>query len=881
MTTPRLLKALCLVPGLLGGLLASNAHAATAAKLNVNATSLFFQSLTVSASGATIETLNLSAGGDTVIHVQDGTTGGFVAGNDDFSGLASKVTIPSSFAGRTVKVIVRGYASTTGGSATLRITNGGAPFDNSITFGGDVEFLGAGLATGARIQTVEQQFGSTDTVLLALSGDPKTGIALSDDEGVDMMSSVTLSQVCTAPCRLVIGTYPSRMPGQTTVYYDDDNVDSDGDGLRDALETTIGTSPSKLDTDADGLSDAVETFGVESSPQVLKFPFMGANALKPDLFLEADWTPCDITNPNADCGSSNTDQDYYRLPGNMAEYMAAYFAPKIALHIDTGVVNVTPATSTIWGAWGGAERVTAPTDYCSGRTAARRRLFHHVLVSGSGGGGQTAGGCSGVGWYSLQHEVGHLEGLAHGGADDYMCKPHYRSPMNYEYSYDASVSTFSKGDWVASPLNPASLDESRGLGTTDASKVGFLANWPVRATVNSTGGVDWNRDGVITTGIGRGAVSWPAGWIDCGFGAASAAPAPGRVPAMGYMGGLQLIRRNGANIEYSRLPNISRCSLNPPASDCLTPETAKAIPGQSTGGSGLLGVARYSATGTPPNLLLAYAGAGGHVYYQTYTGDIPLWSSALLAGDGTAVATDAAAVEFPVKTVNIFARSTSGQVLRWQYAADARTVTGGAGSPQLWSDNTPIVTKYAPAFTIGYQKDLGASPWLFGAFTDSTGAIVIGRFEARANLWVKLGDTIWQDNHSAFGPPGFAYVPFNASDRTQGRFYVGFNPGPQSPLALAMTEGNDMSAGAATRRMLFLPNTMMINEWSMIANGDGVSLLFDPDYDTNLRAAVPGSDGNVYLMPLVDGLVNVQYKDYDDYGIMLGNLAPSLTWSWP
>ena len=47
------------------------------------------------------------------------------------------------------------------------------------------------------------------------------------------------------------------------------------------------------------------------------------------------------------------------------------------------------------------------------------------------------------------------------------CKPHYRSPMNYAYTYDSRVLSYSRGTLLADPLDPRAMDETKGLGTTD------------------------------------------------------------------------------------------------------------------------------------------------------------------------------------------------------------------------------------------------------------------------------------------------------------------------------------------------------------------------------------------------------------------------------
>ena len=69
--------------------------------------------------------------------------------------------------------------------------------------------------------------------------------------------------------------------------------DSDGDGLPDRVEASLGTDPYKADTDGDGLLDSWEAQGfVPAEPGTARaqpVPLPGANALRRDIYVEADW----------------------------------------------------------------------------------------------------------------------------------------------------------------------------------------------------------------------------------------------------------------------------------------------------------------------------------------------------------------------------------------------------------------------------------------------------------------------------------------------------------------------------------------------------------------------------------------------------------------
>lgn len=61
-------------------------------------------------------------------------------------------------------------------------------------------------------------------------------------------------------------TYTMQVSGVTTA-----DSDSDGDGLSDAVERSLGTDPQRSDTDRDGLSDTAEVRGIWMSQRVHRF----------------------------------------------------------------------------------------------------------------------------------------------------------------------------------------------------------------------------------------------------------------------------------------------------------------------------------------------------------------------------------------------------------------------------------------------------------------------------------------------------------------------------------------------------------------------------------------------------------------------------------
>jgi len=197
---------------------------------NVPATRIYTYATTLLPNvGYTIRTFGLSTGADTVLHVQSYPSGLYLAGNDDVSGLdlSSSVYISSSSSSRQVWIVVRAYSAGSGGAATLGIKPDGQS-ESIQAFYFESGYERDLSATGAPYQTefmgVEQQGGTPDAVILVTSDDPAHAIAFDDDDGIDTMPWVRLTQangqVCTgAFCRVYIGrrTQTTGAPDQITL----------------------------------------------------------------------------------------------------------------------------------------------------------------------------------------------------------------------------------------------------------------------------------------------------------------------------------------------------------------------------------------------------------------------------------------------------------------------------------------------------------------------------------------------------------------------------------------------------------------------------------------------------------------------------------------
>ncbi len=296
-------------------------------------------------------------------------------------------------------------------------------------------------------------------------------------------------------------------------------TDSDSDGLDDCYETGTGvyvdathtgTSPVLWDTDGDALSDGDELLGTAGG---LDLAALGANPLRQDVFVEADWMV-----DAAECA-----QHSHKLTAPQVALADAMYAAAPVLNPDgsTGVaLHVDYGQGGVWtGGNQAGTTVQLPlaigTEFAAVKAAnfAANRLgyFHYAILIHSigpdaGGLGEligddyivASGGCdvcyvckgtTNPGHVQLEafcHELGHNLGLGHGGDSECNGKPNYPSIMNYRHAYfgiDSSCDDIPDGTLDYSrggrtPLNEAALNEADGV---------CGGAW-----------VDWNQDGEVT-----------------------------------------------------------------------------------------------------------------------------------------------------------------------------------------------------------------------------------------------------------------------------------------------------------------------------------------------------------------------------------------------
>ena len=291
------------------------------------------------------------------------------------------------------------------------------------------------------------------------------------------------------------------------------------------------------DSDGDGLPDEWELHGVTidggAGRRFIDLPAMGADPMKPDIFLQID-------------GMAGAAHDQRPSPAAIklvvdAFANAPYVSPSgsvgITLHVDAGPNSALGEAGITWGPlsrarvlpwqknlgtaaqgsydWGAFDAIkNGPGGFTE---TGRGPVFHYAIFGcfhdlddplgwGASGNSRGIGGtdlvvtlCNftdGVGTPreqagTIMHELGHNLGLRHGGCDDTNSKAGYASVMNYAYQMEGltrggrhGVVDFSRG--LEPVLDDGLLPEVGGLfatvgleGQTDGRAC--VAPGPVRA----------------------------------------------------------------------------------------------------------------------------------------------------------------------------------------------------------------------------------------------------------------------------------------------------------------------------------------------------------------------------------------------------------------
>ncbi|MEP6652054.1 MAG: hypothetical protein ABJA82_01770 [Myxococcales bacterium] len=754
-------------------------------------------------------------------------------------------------------------------------------------------------------------------------------IGFDDDHGVGSMSSVHLTEACPS-CTILLANFGIDGALITTLVWDQESdfVDADRDGLGPTLEADIGTSDQNADTDQDGISDYAELFGFEDQ----KFPLMGADPSKMDLFLEADWQECtDPTcNGNLDLGQlgwTPVASDIQSYTDNIAKQYGSDMSP-VRVHVDVGHANTNNLTWYNWDDWGGATRGdyfptgTPKKDIhgvglsgCEGASFGRRGLFHFaVSFAPYSGHAHGLGSCMVVGnnngnttdiqraGRTLAHETGHMLGLTHGGRPTHVgmnYKPNYFSLMNYAYQWDADG--FSSGTGVS--LDPTFLDETVGLsGMSQKTLQAIQKAWcPTGSCVNlNTGAVDWNRDGVFSPSNTRvqGAVAiWDnadqghsefenkltdpvMSWVSVGGTIGDqlwivGRSVPGNVLQFAWTPRGQLDNACGpfGKTELDEYFRKTDCALySGLAGNISGNKVLNQGPGLAEIGAGKMIVVWQGASGTLTSNLMTINGG---------TGALTVGANVVLPGAVTALG-DVSAVSTASGVVTVWARGGSPLRLKqWKYQSGAWT----GPVDQLWADGSAVSPQYGIGATMGYQDNSSTAKVYAAIPTIPSGVVEFARQETTgktAGRWTKLAAWTVVGQPVASGRPGIAYQHRTGQATSLGRFYMAFNQAScagvygDAPCAarIMMTEGN--LATGTTRRLQWI-NPDVFGESGMPG---GITLLDDITRDKNLRGAANHQPDmthrNAWFLPVADGIYKTTFQDNNDSWYVTGTLRASL-----
>jgi hypothetical protein len=499
-----------------------------------------------------IETRNVSSDSDPMLYVLH--NGRQVAFNDDRAdgdpACAVRLTPEESGA---YLLIVRAKSEAWAGSCDLYID--GQVRQSGVQFGGSV--VPWDWKAGDRFQTAHlpsTYARPVDTLLFAFDGDRLVG--WNDDGGIRGCSALTLASDSTSVAShvLVGSASQERSDSDWVMLYRNalSGPDSDGDGLADSLEASLGTDPHAIDTDGDGLRDDWELFGIHTPAGDEDLPSyagiginnrQGSDPRVPDLFLEIDW----MEGPKG--------QPFLFRPLDAAVDLVTrqfWLSGGIRLHIDLGQMGTRenrggqPLPYQESFDRTGTEPLSLESCFASGDwfATSRRHLFAYIFCSSrfpdrvSSGHmvrfnedgtinqvsffnsplcpaaiismGTAINGSLQMEAGTLMHEFGHCLNLQHGGFESWNnFKPNYPSSMNYLFQFGgldpAGAPDYSHGSLP--DLDERWLDETVGVGPVN-ERVSWLIRRgrsqpviPRREDVRSDlfpNAIDWDGDGRIS-----------------------------------------------------------------------------------------------------------------------------------------------------------------------------------------------------------------------------------------------------------------------------------------------------------------------------------------------------------------------------------------------
>ncbi|KAB2910133.1 MAG: hypothetical protein F9K40_03345 [Kofleriaceae bacterium] len=890
----------------------------------------------------TYETRNRSAGSDPVLHLLAPVTKNGpvneVARDDDSAGdYNARLTFVPATSG-TYRLVVRAAWKGKGGTADLLRDR--SVFWPGMPFGGGFQRF-EDLRADEELITVPLPNGTHHHTLFLVDDD---GRIFERHESAPNQSVTRRFTSALSVAVAMVGPNGINPGGPLRLVRNDHRLalhDPDEDLLGTELEASIGTcsrttdsvgnfecssAADMRDTDGDGLRDDIELLGKVTSTPYQFLPRWGADPRHKDLFLEVDFLAADDVEPTQKLSPEDAraiatafgdpeTHTLYRLINAMT-LRNPDFEPGIRLHFDLGTAPTDPADATLYGNWGGHNRVPP---VCSGSTCVRAHaidvwseqmhvnrlgVFHYL---GGTPGAVTRTEARHVAnniplgsAHNAAHETGHSLGLGHNGPFDgepidANCKPTYPSLMNYAYGgWDG----FSDGEGISS-INNVSLNEDFAVNPSTTKGAGFLTHLATQFDYDVDyvdGHVDWNRDGIYSAAPVRAYANNDGS--GCEFTKYNLAPltsvstaSPALVRLGNYTFMLSLDQDGELAIEYT----TDDLSCPTPATYGCGSPPLRWWSNEAWLDDMVAFDAHRIVEGGVQKILIVYRDDGGTLYETKFT-MIPFGFStpqelatASTAVDELSLAGDESRVYLAYK------RSDTGRpmlkVRTLGYWAPDEEVRGSDGNLLV-----PMGAGVSPALL---EAGPGANRTLYAAFS----------YEFRLRLYTfdpvsrRFSRSPWdtmEDMDRITGKPALAWVPMPAGGPLPGRLYLFSLRSPEGAPQDTVVEDRMLVANHVWGGNHLIGLSDAGEHQSSSLRGYGLDLLFEPGVDTNLRlllARKQQEDGgsqsprHVELRPKADGIIDFEQRNWNDWEIMRVELCNTLvsagstglgcpTWIW-
>jgi hypothetical protein len=696
---------------------------------------------------------------------------------------------------------------------------------------------------------------------------------------------------------------------RTVRLYVNDRQDRDGDGLGRALERELrtcdgprepGCSKGVLaayyrgqgatrDSDRDGVSDADEVFG--AGPR-LDFPRYGASPRHKDVFVEVDYDP-----RTSELGMSEADFAAVAMlyaAGSARELRNPDGKPGVHLHFDVGFEPVDPAHRELLGDWQGSGLARA-NNYRAARSddfsSERIGTFRYAFLTRTGR-GQARGDAITVNRdlnrvAIFAHELGHTLELEHNGRPEWgksNCKPNYFSLMNYVFQNRPGTG-FSRSAGIA--LDPAAAWET--ISPDEGLPVDVLREPPLELDA-AEGGIDWNRDGLISSEPVRAGLSW-ATYKSCGaagFGRttlaetslAAASPVLARLGDALYA--LYLTEGGEVRVRHGRVSGPDAGGSCPDGDGADTKCTMWSLESLVHGLAPVQQMAALSSGGwdTP----LGYVSSGGMLRLAREPGELLLGyvsrghlrlARLVARGEVLEVRRD---VEIPGARSEhapalVRLRDGTLRVMYREQGESGALMQASAAGPEEPFTISPVRDALGATIVVGTAPSaalLGTGEWC-GAFPDAERYVRFYCYEPEGDAWRDLTRTAFFEGLGprTAGPVGIAYHRYRKADGstvthdgTRGAVYLSFTE-PESPYAknpdnphYFMSEWLSQ-AQPAMRALNFRWRGSVIDEWTNLAPGTSLVLYEDESLSAlkGLMLAKLTSPDAVHLdfLPFADG----------------------------